>query len=31
MQTVIGPFGYSAGAAIQRIVERKRRPSVVFS
>jgi hypothetical protein len=31
MQLVIGPFGYSAGAAIQRIVERKRRSSVVFS
>ncbi len=31
MQIVIGPFGYSAGAAIQRIVERRRRSSVVFS
>ena len=31
MQLVIGPFEYSAGAAIQRIVERKRRSSVVFS
>lgn len=25
MQLVVGPFGYSAGAAIQHIVEQKRR------
>jgi|SRR5579862_1916787 len=31
MQLVIGSFGYSAGAAIQRTVERKRRSNVVFS
>ena len=31
MQLVIGPFWYSAGAAIQRIVQCKRRSNVVFS
>ena len=31
MQLVIGPFWYSAGAAIQRIVKSKRRSNVVFS